>query len=38
MWIKVTSEKIVSGKTGKEATKDVPSWVKGKRPYKGEKR
>ncbi len=26
----------VSGKTGKEAAKDVPSWAKGNRPYKEE--
>ena len=29
-------KKPVSGKSGKEAAKDVPSWAKGNRPYKDE--
>ena len=29
-------KKTVSGKSAKEAAKDVPSWAKGKRPYKNE--
>ena len=29
-------KKLVSGKTGKEAANDVPSWAKGNRPYTNE--
>ena len=29
-------KKPVSGKSGKEAAKDVPSWAKGNKPYKNE--